>query len=198
MREGSLRARASYLMFLPKAWNLSIMTLLNGNKFARCKMTSPKVCCLPFTDVWDSQQAACLVQREGKVSMQHMRPTAHGVENAKKDRDGSGSCSMFTTGSITRINTNTSADFIQVYTVHSLWATAYLFVQNLPIRPSNSSPSKALSFASIQQPQLHMFIQRNSLRYSDHSKTESPRPSDMIYLISRHTSTVDVFPVELD
>ena len=98
--------------------------------------------------VWGSQQAACLVQRDGKVSMQHMRPTGHGVENAKKDRDGLGWCSMFTTGSITRINT--SADFIQVYTVHSLWATANLFVQNLPIRPSNSSPSQALSFVSIQ------------------------------------------------
>ena len=27
-------------------------------------MTSPKVCGLPLADVWGSQEAACLVQRE--------------------------------------------------------------------------------------------------------------------------------------
>jgi hypothetical protein len=70
----------------------------------------------------------------------------------------------------------------KIDTVHSLpyGAAAYVFVQNFLKRLSNSSPNQAFPFVSIPQPQLHMFIQRNSLQWSDRSKTECPGPPDMV------------------
>jgi hypothetical protein len=184
MREGRQRARASYLMFLPKAWNLSMMTLLNGNKYARCEMTSPKVCGLPLADVWGSQEAACLVQREREHAA-HATSHRHGLRMPSKtgmDRiqlyEQPGRLALV---ALTHCNVQTGLGS-KFDTVHSLpyGAAAYVFVQNFLKRLSNSSPNQTFPFVSIPQPQLHMFIQRNSLQWSDRSKTECPGPPDMV------------------